>query len=121
MLQGFQEQTAPLNDYEQNTLLPIIIRGLSTKVGSSRTIAGSKIIACMKHAGYKLDAPRLRKIINYIRTNELVPCLVSNGKGYFVATSTDEVDKCIESIQGRIASQQAIISALKDQQQKYFN
>jgi len=120
MIKGFNKETAPLNDYERDTLLPVIIKGLKTKVGVGRIIASSKIIACMKRAGYKLDGPRLRKIINFIRANELVPCLVSNGKGYFVATSADEVDDCIASLQGRIASQQAIIAALKQQQQKYF-
>lgn len=121
MIQGFDKQTAPLNDYERDTLLPVIIRGLRARIGASRIIAGSKIIDCMKRAGYKLDGPRLRKIINYIRNNELVPCLVSNGKGYFVATSAEEVDGCIDSIQGRIASQQIIIAALQQQRQKYFN
>lgn len=121
MIQGFDKQTAPLNDYEQNTLLPVIVSGLKTKIGAAKVITGSTIIKCMKAAGYKLDGPRLRKIINHIRTNELVPCLVSHSGGYYVATSRDEVDDCIASIQGRIASQQAIIDALKVQQQKYFN
>lgn len=120
MLQGFDKQTAPLNDYEQNTLLPVIVSGLKTKIGVAKVITGSTIIKCMKRAGYKLDGPRLRKIINHIRTNDLVPCLVSHSGGYYIATSADEVDDCIASIQGRIASQQAIIDALKDQQQKYF-
>jgi hypothetical protein len=121
MLNGFSQQTAPLNDYEQNTLLPVIVSGLKTKIGAAKVIAGSTIIKCMKAAGYKLDGPRLRKIINHIRANGCVPCLVSTSAGYYVATSPEEVDDCISSIQGRIASQQAIVDALTKQRNQYFN
>jgi len=121
MLNGFAKQTAPLNDYEQHTLLPVIIRGLREKVGAGNIITSTKIIAGMRKAGYKLDDVRLRKIINHIRNNELIPCLASTSKGYFVATCSQELDDCIASIQGRIASQQAIIAALQQQKQKYFN
>lgn len=121
MLQGFDKETAPLNAYERKVLLPQLLRGLSRKHGKANKITSGKIIEGMREHGYKLDAPRLRKLINHIRTQGLIPCLVSNSGGYYIATSADEVDDCIASIQGRIASQQAIIDALKVQQQKYFN
>ena len=120
MIQGFQKQTKPLSEYERNTLLPAICRGLSTKIGIGNIITSTKIIQGMKSHGYKLDGPRLRKIINYIRNHNLVPCLASNGNGYFVATNAQEIDDCIASIQGRIDSHQALIESLKEQQQKYF-
>lgn len=121
MIQVFDKQTAPLNDYEQHTLLPVIIRGLREKVGIRNRVTSTKIVAGMRKAGYKLDDVRLRKIINYIRNNELIPCLASSGKGYFIATSSQEIDACIASIQGRINSHKALIAALQQQKQKYFN
>lgn len=121
MIQGFEKQTQPLNDYERDTLLPVIVRGLQNKIGADKVITGSKIIRCMKYHGYKLDGPRLRKIINHIRANELVPCLVSTSAGYYVATSADEVDDCIASLQGRVNAIQANIDALEQQRDKYFN
>lgn len=120
MLQGFDKETAPLNAYERNVLLPQLLRGLSRKHGKANKITANKIIEGMEQHGYKLGQPRLRKLINHIRTQGLIPCLVSSGNGYYIATSSDEVDKCISSLQGRIASQQAVIAALKQQQKKYF-
>lgn len=35
MLHGFENETRPLNGYEKNTLLPIIVRGLSSKTGAA--------------------------------------------------------------------------------------
>jgi hypothetical protein len=120
MINGFNKQTAPLNDYEKKILLPELVRGLSRKHGKRNQITSGKIIEGMRGAGYRLDGPRLRKLINHIRTKGLILCLVSNSDGYYIATSADEVDDCIASIQGRIDAQQAIIDALKVQQQKYF-
>lgn len=120
MIQGFDKQTAPLNDYERGTLLPLIIRGLSTKVGAGRVISGTTIVRKMRECGYKLDGPRLRKIINHIRTSDIIPGLVSNAQGYFVATTASEIDECIVSLQGRVDATQAIIRALQRQRQNKF-
>lgn len=120
MIQGFQKQTKPLTEYERDVLLPVICRGLRTKIGIGNIISGAKIVKAMTAAKYKLTEPRLRKIINYIRNHNLVPCLASNGQGYFIATCPEEIDDCIASIQGRIDSHQALIESLKEQQQKYF-
>lgn len=119
MIQGFEEQTQPLNDYEREKLLPLIVAGLRTKIGSGLAITGSKICSAMRGAGYVLDAPRLRKIVNHIRTYDLLPGLVSTSKGYFVATTTQELDECIISLQGRVDAIQEVINALNRQRQFY--
>lgn len=121
MIQGFETQTQPLNDYERDTLLPVIVRGLRTKIGAAKVITGSTIIRAMKGAGYKLDGPRLRKIINHIRAHGYVPCLVSTSNGYYVATSVKEVDDCIASLQGRVSAIQANIEALQIQRSVLFH
>lgn len=120
MLKGFEQQTSPLNEYELGTLLPLIIRGLQTKIGVTRVIPGSTIIRKMKALGYKLDGPRLRKIINHIRNNDIIPGLVSNSNGYYVATSADEIDDCISSLQGRVDAIQSNIDALKRQRDNNY-
>ena len=119
MIQGFK-QTAPLNEYERGTLLPLIIRGLRTKIGAASVISGSEIVRKMRECGYKLDGPRLRKIINHIRTSDIIPGLVSNAQGYFVATTASENDERIVSLQGRVDATQAIIRALQRQRQIKF-
>lgn len=120
MIKGFEEQTQPLNDYERDTLLPLIVRGLSTKLGAKLAITGNKICNAMRGAGYVLDAPRLRKIVNHIRTYDLIPGLVSTSKGYFVASTAQELDECINSLQGRVDAIQAVINALNRQRKNQF-
>lgn len=120
MIQGFEKETAPLNDYERDVLLPVIVRGLLLRVGKSRRVSSTAIIDGMTSAQYRLDGPRLRKIINHIRVNDIIIGLVSDGKGYYVAATPEEIDDCVESIQGRIASQQAIVAALQRQRQSKF-
>lgn len=119
MIKGFEEQTQPLNDYERDTLLPLIVRGLSTKLGAKLAITGNKICNAMRGAGYVLDAPRLRKIVNHIRTYDLIPGLVSTSKGYFVASTAQELDECINSLQGRVDAIQAVINALNRQRNNF--
>ena len=62
MINGFQTQTEPLTDYERNTLLPVICRGLVTKVGEAKAITNTAITKAMRGAGYQLTEARLRKI-----------------------------------------------------------
>jgi hypothetical protein len=121
MLKGFEQQTSPLNEYELGTLLPIMVKCLGTKTGAANVISSSTIIRKMKAAGYKLDGPRLRKIIAHIRANDLIVGLVSTGKGYFVATKASEIDDCISSMQGRVDAIQSNIDALKRQRDNIYN
>ena len=120
MIQGFEKETAPLNDYEMDVLLPVIVRGLLLRVGKSRRVSSTAIIDGMTGAKYRLDGPRLRKIINFIRMNDIIVGLVSDGKGYYVATTASEIDECIASLQGRVDATQAIIRALQRQRQIKF-
>jgi len=120
MIEGFEELTQPLNDYERDTLLPLIVWGLRLKTGSDKVIAGSTIVSRMRDKGYKLDGPRLRKIINHIRLHNLIPCLVSTSKGYFVASNDREITECITSLQSRADATQAIIHALTKQRAQTF-
>jgi hypothetical protein len=72
MLNGFAQQTEPLTDYERDTLLPVICRGLVTKVGEAKAITNAAITRAMKGAGYQLNEARVRKIINHIFKNSYI-------------------------------------------------
>lgn len=43
MIPGFTPQTEPLNDYERDTLLPIICQGLRNKIGEARAVTNATI------------------------------------------------------------------------------
>jgi len=115
MLNGFDKQTEPLTDYERNILLPVIAKGLSLRVGARRAVRNKEIVNAMQRAGYDLNEARLRKVINHIRCNGCVKCLVATSKGYYVATSPDEVVSYITSLGGREGAIRAVREALERQ------
>lgn len=101
MINSFEEETAPLSDYEQNVILPFLVDGLSKKIGSDKAVKSDHIIRIAEKRGITLNGGRLRKVINHIRTKNLVPCLVATSKGYYVETDPKEIEKYIESLQQR--------------------
>ena len=117
MINGFQTQTEPLTDYERDTLLPVICRGLVTKVGEKMAITNTAITKAMRGAGYQLTEARLRKIINHIRTKGMVKWLIATSKGYYIATSVDEMRQYIESLRGR----EDAIRAVRESMEKHLN
>ena len=54
---------------------------------------------------------RLRKCVNHLRTNAMAP-VASDNRGYWQATSVEEVDDCINSLEDRIAGIQVAIDGL---------
>jgi len=102
MINGFQEQTEPLTEYEETQLLPQIVRGLSLKVGKNNAVTNTAIVRGMKaNLNLKVSEPRVRKIINHIRNNDLVPCLIATSQGYYIAESEQELKEYEDSLLGR--------------------
>lgn len=115
MINGFTQQTEPLTDYERNTLLPVICRGLSNKFGEAKAITNSAITRAMKGAGYQLNEARVRKIINHIRVNGMIRWLIATSKGYYIATSREEMEDYIGSLRGRELAIRAVRESMEAQ------
>ncbi len=101
MIPGFEEQTEPLSDYELKTLLPVIVQGIQKKVGAKSAVTNKTIVAGMLAQGYKINAVKVRKLVNHIRTHDLIPCLIAKSKGYYISNDPEEVRSYIESLRGR--------------------
>lgn len=121
MLNGFDKQTEPLTDYERNVLLPVIAKGLMKRVGVKRAIRNKEIVSAMRKARYELTEARLRKIINHIRCCGYVKCLVATSKGYYVATSPDEMSDYIDSLKGREQAISAVRASMEQQYGEWLN
>jgi hypothetical protein len=131
MIKGFDKETHPLTDYELGVLLPVLVRGLITKLGHDRAVTNGYIVATLKPT-YKISEARVRKIINHIRTHDLVPGLIATSEGYFIAETEAELVEYEESLKGRedairevrqsIARQRRILyeAARSDEQKKLF-
>ena len=109
MIKGFEKQTRELS-LEELKLIPLLIKGLSNKIGKDAAVTGSKICEALRFKG-----PRLRKMINFIRITNQLPALCSCSNGYFVAANTFELQECIISLKQRLKSQVDVLNALESQ------
>lgn len=100
MIKGFDRETQPLTEYEIGVLLPLLVKGLQTKLGRENAVTNKHIVNALKGT-CKLNEARVRKIINHIRTNDLVPGLIATSEGYFIATTEAELLEYEESLKGR--------------------
>lgn len=131
MIKGFDQETAPLTEYETGVLLPLLVRGLRTKKGRDSAITNRYIVNALR-GSCKLSEARVRKIINHIRTNDLIPGLIATSEGYFIAESEAELLEYEQSLKGRedairavrlsIARQRRILyEQLRAEQKNLFN
>lgn len=114
MIEGFPTETAPLN-YEELKLVPQFVNGLKTKIGKDKAVSNSQIRKGFKSVGITVSDARVRKIINHIRTNAIVPLLCSNSKGYYVARTKDEVESYLRGLKQRIQAQQQVYDQINQQ------
>ena len=112
MITNFEKETHELNDYEHDVLLPLLVKGLRTKVGKQNAVTNKQICKALKEQGYKLNDARVRKLVQYIRVNHIVPLVIATSKGYYIATSKDEVEKYIRSLTERLNAIQETRNAI---------
>lgn len=102
MITGFEEQTKPLTDNEREVFLPLIIEGIRVRHGKENAITNKEIVSRLRERrGVKMSEARVRKIVNHIRCNDLVPCLIATSDGYYIAETEQELLDYEESLAGR--------------------
>ena len=124
MLTGFEEITQELTNFEKEQALPLIVAGLRSKVGKANSVTGSIIIEKVNESkrlgSYKLNGARLRKIINVIRKENHLSGVLSSSKGYYVAETLEEYERCLESLKQRLREQQLIVDCLEVQVEAFM-
>lgn len=116
MITNFEVITCELSETEKMLLAPLIA-GLKRRT-KSNPITADEIIPNMnrylieKKADFKLTGARLRKIVNYIRVNHLLP-LMATSEGYYTAESVDEIKGQIKSLEERASAIQKAADGLK--------
>lgn len=115
MIYGFENETGSLSEYEKETLLPIFIKCLQRKLGKDNAITNRMMCNKMQEYGYDVCETRIRKIINYIRVNNLISCLMASNKGYYVTNDPKEIKEYIRSLKGRVEAIMAVVRALEEQ------
>lgn len=115
MIESFYNETKPLTEYEKAALLPVMVNCLSKHIGEGQAITNGKMCEALNGKGYNVNETRIRKLINHIRINGLVKCLVATSKGYFVATNAHELNSHISSLKGREDAIKTVRNALMEQ------
>ena len=108
-----------LNDYERDVLLPLVVGFLRDARG--RKLTSYMIASAIRKQGHTCDSLRVRRIVNHIRCNAIIPCLAAGSNGYFVATNADDITETINSLEGRVDAIQEVIEALKQQRYIKYN
>lgn len=120
MINGFNNETQPLTDYERDTLLPVMIAGLRHKIGRSMAVTNKYILQRLKPL-YKISDARVRKLINHIRVNGLVPCLIATSDGYYIAQSEQELADYEQSLLSREQAIRAVRLAIDRQRKEKYS
>ncbi len=120
MLFGFEVETAELNAYEKDTLLPMILAGLGIKKGVEMAVTNKQICERMTSRGYPISGARVRKIIHYIRVKRLLPFLCASSKGYWIEPDLERYMQWIGSMVGRNQAIALVIkSSIQDLPEQY--
>ncbi|MGI6124220.1 MAG: hypothetical protein ACOYIG_08560 [Acetivibrionales bacterium] len=120
MIKGFKRQTEPLNEYELNTLLPLLVKGLRRHVGRHNPVISRHVVSQMR-GRYNLSEARFRKIINHIRREDIIPGLVATSEGYYIAETEQELKDYEMSLLGREMAIREVRESITRQRKNLYN
>lgn len=114
MINGFEQQTEALTEREMQ-LIPVMCKCLQAHLGKDNAVTSTRMIQGFANMGFKVTGSRIRKMINHIRHNNLVPCLISANNGYYIATSHIELADYVRGLMSRANEINAVADVLRTQ------
>ena len=123
MINGFEIETKPLSETEK-LMLPELMEGFKNKYGEENAVKSEYIISQMKKRGHKIGGARLRKLVNFIRIEGMIPNLMATSKGYYRETDPDKLKTYVESLKQRAEAIMSVAMAMQrnnKRQVKEFN
>lgn len=96
---------------KEEVLVPFVIKMLKD---NDAPLKSEEIIKEIhKKKKVKLDKPRIRRIINHIRTQTAVKNVLASNRGYYISSDKTEVKRYLKNLDDRIRSLQIIKRTLK--------
>ena len=114
----FEPETSKLSEYEMDELMPVMVKCLQNKVGKENAVTNCYMVEKMQEHGYKISEARVRKIINYVRTNGIIQCLIASNKGYYITKDKSEMRDYCHSLFQRQEAIEEVRLALESQMEK---
>lgn len=115
MINGFEIETKELTT-EELRLANKIAPHLSKKRGKAAIVTNAQMTKGMEKTwDIKIGDARMRKIINHLRITGKVPCLIATNRGYYVASTVDEINEYITSLYQRAGAIIVVADALNKQ------
>jgi hypothetical protein len=101
MINGFDEYTFELTN-EEKFVVETIVKRFNNLKGKRNIATGEQIRNGIRnHLKIDFSESRIRKMIQYIRLNNLVLGLVATSRGYYVAETIDEIQQWVDSLKSR--------------------
>lgn len=113
MIINFEEITQELND-EELKIIPLLIEGFKNH-SEKNPIKEPKLCQVLNsvlNGRVRMTGARLRKCVNYIRSNGLLP-LIATSNGYFVSYDKEVIGRQIKSLEQRARSIMSCSQGLK--------
>lgn len=105
----------PLSKYEQNVLLPILIKGLKMKQGKSNVVTKRQIVKTLRKHGVKISTSSFNSLINYIRVNDLIVGLMASRFGFYISTCEHDLMEYENRLLRREATLRKVRMSIKRQ------
>lgn len=106
MIENFEDITGELSA-DELVLIPLLIKGFKKHTKDNPIKAGEIVknmnLYAEKNALPKMNDARLRKCVNHIRTNGLLP-VIATSNGYYTSTDRAEIESQIKSLRQRASS-----------------
>jgi hypothetical protein len=123
MLTLFPTITPRLTSVEKKTLVPMLIDCLSN-TDEGNIHKGAELCSWFTACGHHVSEAKIRKMVNYIRIKKLkqgIDCnwgnkvVIGTSKGYFITNDPKIIKAQIQSLQGRVDSQLAVVDSLREE------
>lgn len=84
-------------------VVPIVVRYLKKCKGEKKRVSNKDIryYFLARQKNIYIGSQHFRTVIRHIRNNALIPCLIANSNGYYIATSRSEMQTHINSLKKR--------------------
>lgn len=115
-----KETYRPLSIYEQNVLLPILMNGLEMKKGKVNAVTGKQILHGLRNSGLRVGERQVYRLINHIRTNDLIVGLMASYNGYYITSNEQELIDYEENLLARETAFREVRMSIKRQRRAMF-